>query len=96
MVFAFLTVLKYLGGIFMKNIDKLKKILIEIFKIENIDEITDEMGPNDIKDWDSLAHVELVNALEEEFEINLDVIDISRMYTIGDIKKILNKYEVEI
>lgn len=80
----------------MKNIDKLKKILSEIFKIVNIDEITDEMGPNDIKDWDSLAYVELVNALEEEFEINLDVIDISRMYTIGDIKKILNKYEVEI
>jgi acyl carrier protein len=40
--------------------------------------------------------VELVNALEEKFEINLDVIDISRMYTIGDIKKILGKYEVEI
>ncbi|WP_058952960.1 acyl carrier protein [Clostridium tyrobutyricum] len=80
----------------MKNIDKLKKILVDTLNIKNIDEITDEMGPDDIKDWDSLAHVELVTALEEKFEINLDVIDISRMYTIGDIKKILKKYEVEI
>ncbi|WP_010236481.1 acyl carrier protein [Clostridium arbusti] len=80
----------------MKNIDKLKKLLISTLNIKDIDKITDEMGPDEIKDWDSLAHIELVAGLEDKFEISIDVIDTSRMYTIGDIKKILGKYGVEI
>ncbi|MDF2502912.1 acyl carrier protein [Clostridium sp.] len=80
----------------MKNIDKLKKLLISTLNIQDIDKITDEMGPDEIKDWDSLAHIELVAGLEDKFEISIDVIDTSRMYTIGDIKKILGKYGVEI
>jgi acyl carrier protein len=84
------------GASIMKNIDKLKKLLISTLNIQDIDKITDEMGPDEIKDWDSLAHIELVAGLEDKFEISIDVIDTSRMYTIGDIKKILGKYGVEI
>lgn len=84
------------GASIMKNIDKLKKLLISTLNIKDIDKITDEMGPDEIKDWDSLAHIELVAGLEDKFEISIDVIDTSRMYTIGDIKKILGKYGVEI
>lgn len=84
------------GASIMKNIDKLRKLLISTLNIKDIDKITDEMGPDEIKDWDSLAHIELVAGLEDKFEISIDVIDTSRMYTIGDIKKILGKYGVEI
>lgn len=80
----------------MKNLDKLNKIICNTFNIKDANDIKDDMGPDEIKKWDSLAHVELVSALEEEFEINFDVVDISRMYTIGDIKKILGKYGVEV
>lgn len=80
----------------MSNLNKLNKIICDTFDIKDIDKITDEMGPDQIKKWDSLAHVELVSSLEENFEVNFDVIDISRMYTIGDIKKILGKYEIEL
>lgn len=80
----------------MKNLDKFNRIICDNLNIKNINDITDEMGPDEIKDWDSLAHVELVSALEDSFGINLDVVDISRMYTIGDVKKILEKYGVEI
>ncbi|MBP2033765.1 acyl carrier protein [Clostridium algifaecis] len=80
----------------MKNLDKFNKIICDNLNIKNINDITDDMGPDEIKDWDSLAHVELVAALEDEFGINLDVVDISKMYTIGDVKKILGKYGIEI
>ncbi|UZW13614.1 acyl carrier protein [Clostridium pasteurianum] len=80
----------------MKNLDKFNKIICDILNVKDAGDIKDEMGPDEIKDWDSLAHVELVSAFEEKFEINFDVVDISRMYTIGDIKKILSKYGVEI
>lgn len=80
----------------MSNLEKFNKVISDALNIKNVENTNDEMGPDEIEDWDSLAHVELVTGLEEKFGISLDVVDISRMYTIGDIKKILKKYEVEI
>lgn len=80
----------------MSNLEKFNRVICDALNIKKVENIKDEMGPDEIEDWDSLAHVELVNGLEEKFEISLDVVDISRMYTIGDIKKILKKYEIEI
>ena len=78
------------------NVDKFKKVLSNSLGIKNFDELTDEMGPDEIKDWDSLAQVEMVSGFEEEFCISLDVIDVSRMYNIGAIKDILKKYGVAV
>jgi len=78
------------------NVDKFKKVLSNSLGIKNFDELTDEMGPDEIEDWDSLAQVEMVSGFEEEFCISLDVIDVSRMYNIGAIKDILKKYGVAV
>jgi len=80
----------------MSNLEKLNKVLCDTFDIKKIEDINDDMGPDEIEGWDSLGHVELVTNLEEIFDIALDVVDISRMYTIGDIKKIVGKYGVKI
>ncbi len=80
----------------MDNLKKFNKVISDTLNIKNIEKINDEMGPDEIEDWDSLAHVELVNGLEEEFTISFEVMDMSKMYTIGDVKKILKKYGVEI
>jgi acyl carrier protein len=80
----------------MTNLDKLNKVLCDVFDFKNVEDIKDGLGPDDIDSWDSLGHVELITSLEEIFDISLEVVDISRMYTIGGIKKILEKYEVQI
>lgn len=80
----------------MSNLEKFNKVISDALNIKDVANVSDEMGPDEIEDWDSLAHVELVAGLEGQFKISLDVVDISRMYTIGDIKKILKKYGVEI
>lgn len=80
----------------MSNLEKLNKVLRDVFDIKKIEDINDDMGPDEIEDWDSIGHVELITNLEEVFDIALNVVDISRMYTIGDIKKIVGKYGVEI
>ncbi|MCY6371925.1 acyl carrier protein [Clostridium ganghwense] len=80
----------------MSNLEKLNKIICDAFGIREVESIKDEHGPDEIEGWDSMAHVELVTQLEETFEIAMEVIDVSRMYTIGDIKKILVKYDVEL
>ena len=80
----------------MSNLEKLNKVLCDIFDIKKVEDINDDLGPDEIEGWDSLGHVELITNLEEVFDISLDVVDISRMYSVGDIKKIVRKYGVEI
>jgi acyl carrier protein len=80
----------------MSNLEKFNKAIYDALNVKDIVTINDEMGPDEIENWDSLGHIDLVTALEEQFGINIDVIDISRMYTIGDIKKTLKKYGVVI
>ena len=80
----------------MNNLQIFNKIIESNFTIDDITKIQDSFGPDQIKDWDSLTHIELVMGLEEKFEISLAVEDVSRMYTIGDIKKILKKYSIAI
>jgi acyl carrier protein len=80
----------------MNNLEKLNKILCDVLDIASAEDLSDELGPDEIEDWDSLAHVEIITQMEGTFEISFQVIDISRMYTIGDIKKIVKKYGVEL
>jgi acyl carrier protein len=80
----------------MNNLQKLNKALCDVFDFKEVEDINDDLGPDDIDSWDSLGHVDLVTTLEEIFDISLEVVDISRMYTIGGIKKMLEKYGVKI
>jgi len=57
-------------------------------------EFKEEWGPNDIEDWDSMAHLNLVMALGEEFEIDLDFEEVMSIGTVGDILTILEKNEL--
>jgi acyl carrier protein len=50
----------------------------------------------EVPSWDSIGHMSLMNALEESFEIELevdDIIDFSS-YEIG--KSILSKYDIDL
>lgn len=80
----------------MTNLEKLNKVLCDVFDFKKLQDIVDDLGPDEIDSWDSLGHVELITSLEEIFDISLGVVDISRMYTIGGIKKTLEKYGVQI
>jgi len=72
----------------MKSIKNLYKIITEIFGIPE-DEIDLESSPADIKKWDSLAQLQLVSAVEKEFDIILEVDEIFSIYRIGDIVNLL-------
>jgi acyl carrier protein len=43
----------------------------------------------DLSGWDSIAHVNLVKALESEFDIRFTVRDMVKMTTIDEIKRII-------
>ena len=45
-------------------------VMAQIMEIEH-SEITDESSPDNLEQWDSLSHVQLVLNLEKEFDIKI-------------------------
>jgi acyl carrier protein len=78
----------------IKNINKYDKIFTKSFKIKK--EKLKKLKYNSIPQWDSIGHMSLITALEEAFNISIemdDIIDFSS-YEFG--KKILQKYKIKI
>ncbi len=68
----------------------IQQILASIFpSIEG--EFQKEWGPNEIENWDSMSHLNLVMSLSETFDISLDFEEVMAIGTIGDIFYILKK-----
>jgi acyl carrier protein len=70
--------------------EKIYATISSTLKIE-IEQLNDDLGPGDIAEWDSLAHQGLILALEEEYNIKLDIDDVLDMETVGDIIEIIEK-----
>lgn len=51
-----------------------------------VDEITDDSSPENVEAWDSLKHMNLVLALEEEFGIRFSDERIVAMLSVRSIK----------
>ena len=72
-----------------KELDiKLEKILKEVFKIEKINL---EGSIEDISEWDSFTHIQLLNSIEKEFKIKVEFNDAMVMTSIPIIKKKIKK-----
>ena len=49
---------------------RIREIMSSVFNVD-IAEIDEKASPDTIEKWDSLAHMNLIVALEEEFEVEI-------------------------
>ena len=73
---------------------RLKQVLANVFDEES-ESINDESSMDTIENWDSLKHLNLILALEEEFEVSFDEDDIIIIISYPLIKTVLKDYDVE-
>ena len=78
----------------MSNIDIYKNAFVEAFEVE-IEEVT-KLEYESIPEWDSVGHMVLMAALEEGFDIMLDMEDIIDFSGFDKGIELLKKYSVEI
>lgn len=72
----------------LKNLNQIFK---EVLDNEDI-QLTDTITANDIDEWDSLAHIQLIVAIERKFEIRFNSMEVGGFKEVGDIvKTIQNK-----
>lgn len=78
----------------MSELDKYKKVFKDIFEIE--DEALVELKYQDIPAWDSLGHMSMIGALEDEFDIMFEMDDIIEFSSFQKGIETLRKYGVNL
>tara|TARA_B100000780_G_C21052103_1_gene422537 strand:+ start:794 stop:1024 length:231 start_codon:yes stop_codon:yes gene_type:complete len=70
--------------------NKIKLIMSSVFKV-SIESIDDDSSPDSLDYWDSLGHMVLISAIEDEFDIELDESEIIEMMNFKLIKLIIKE-----
>lgn len=65
--------------------------IAEVFE-EPAENITPEMTRDDVKGWDSLGILNLMAALDEEFNIQMSENELFETQSVKDILELLRKY----
>lgn len=58
-----------------------------------VNEVTDDLSYQTIAQWDSTAHMVLIAAIENYYDIMMDTDDIIDMSSVAKAKKIIKKYQ---
>ena len=74
----------------MDTFEQLNAVFCRVFDDNDI-KITPETTANDIDEWDSLSHVNLVVAIEKHFKIRFKTSEIMRWNNIGQMYDSINE-----
>lgn len=72
--------------------EKLKGIFEDVLDIEDV-ELTDTTSADDIEEWDSLSHIQLIVAIEKAFMAKFTSLEIMKWKNVGElVDSIMSKY----
>ena len=68
--------------------ERLNEVFRDVFDDEKI-MVSDNTTSNDIEDWDSLEHINLIVAVEEEFSFKMPMGKVVTMKNVGEMVDII-------
>jgi acyl carrier protein len=68
--------------------EKLNEVFRDVFDDESIC-VNDSTTSNDIEDWDSLEHINLLAAVEQEFGVRFNMGQVVSMKNVGEMADII-------
>ncbi len=68
--------------------ERLNEVFRDVFEDDEIT-VGEDTTSADIEDWDSLEHINLVNAVEQEFGIKFNMGQIVSMKNVGEMVTII-------
>lgn len=64
--------------------ERLNEVFRDVFDDDSIS-VNDETTAEDVDGWDSLIHITLIEAVEEEFGISFDMKTVVKMKNVGEM-----------
>lgn len=64
--------------------ERLNEVFRDVFDDEEIT-VSDETTAADVDGWDSLMHITLIEAVEDEFDISFDMKTVVKMKNVGEM-----------
>ncbi len=74
----------------MTVLQRLESVFRTVFNDDSL-AIGDDLSADDVEGWDSITHINLVFAVEEEFRIRLSTEDLETMNDVGDLRRAIEK-----
>lgn len=74
--------------------EEIKRRVTDVFKdVLDNDSIVlfRETTADDIEEWDSLAHISIIVAVEKEFKIRFDLMDIKPLKNVGEFLDLIQR-----
>ncbi len=68
--------------------ERLNEVFRDVFDDESIT-VSDGTTSDDIEDWDSLEHINLVVAVEDAFGIKFNMGEVNKMKNVGEMADII-------
>lgn len=69
--------------------EKLKKIILNELNLEDFD-IKDETTANQVPGWDSFNHINVILAVEQNYNIHFKGLEILRVKNIGELQQLVD------
>ncbi len=70
--------------------EKLNEVFQDVFDDDEI-KVNEQTTSNDIEDWDSLEHINLIVAVEKEFGIKFNMNEVTSMKNVGEMVAIIEE-----
>lgn len=70
--------------------EKLTQIFRENFDDDSI-ELSETSAWDDVEGWDSLEHIKLIVAMQDEFQLQFNIEEIESMKSVGDMVRVILK-----
>ena len=64
--------------------EELNEIFMDVLDLDEV-ELTDETSADDIDEWDSLSHIQLIVAIEKAFKIKFTSKEIMSWKNVGEM-----------
>jgi acyl carrier protein len=69
---------------------RLTSVFQDVFDDDSL-QIRPEMTADDIEEWDSLTHINLITAVEREFKVKFTTGEVTGMKNVGDLLSLIDK-----
>lgn len=74
----------------MSKMERLTDVFRSVFNDETIG-FSEKTTADDIPAWDSVAHISLIFAVEDEFGVRFSESDLARLKDVGDLLDIIER-----